>query len=310
MYTIELLSAINPAYCYKHRVTQVDVDNVNHMVECIEKARENVSTPMEGDIIHYSDRYGIYYRNALLVKLDEFGDGKAEICFSPFGTRVSEQNGAIHVSASGGPFGLHQPEDFIYEGFEKRRFSIWGSCGPSESGCVEFEARVHLWSYREPNPCFGDYSTENWDMFYVSSTEAPANGSPYHYKVMEPGGTSRYAFGKRQKEYLSWLRTYRGVEFEGHYANQTVVFCYRKAEKLLSKEAWDALALPTDTRFMNCSVILVKVDYNDDTHTVTEYRYENKGESDGKPYRVALREVEDGAVKRVILPRSVPQTAK
>lgn len=61
---------------------------------------------------------------------------------------------------------------------------------------------------------------------------------------------------------------------------------------------------------MNCSVILVKVDYNDDTHTVTEYRYENKGESDGKPYRVALREVEDGAVKRVILPRSVPQTAK
>ena len=111
MYTIELLSAINPAYCYKHRVTQVDVDNVNHMVECIEKARENVSTPMEGDIIHYTDRYGIYYRNALLVKLDEFGDGKAEICFSPFGTSVSEQNGAIHVSASGGPFGLHQPED-------------------------------------------------------------------------------------------------------------------------------------------------------------------------------------------------------
>lgn len=54
---------------------------------------------------------------------------------------------------------------------------------------------------------------------------------------MEPGGTSRYAFGKRQKEYLSWLRTYRGVEFEGHYANQTVVFCYRKAEKLLSERS-------------------------------------------------------------------------
>lgn len=142
MYTIESLSAINPAYCYKHRVTQADVDNVNHMVECIEKARANVSTPMEGDIIHYTDRYGMYYRNALLVKLDEFGDGKAEICFAPFGTSVSEQNGAIHVSASGGPFGHHQPEDFIYEGFEKRRFSIWGSCGPSESGCVEFEARV------------------------------------------------------------------------------------------------------------------------------------------------------------------------
>lgn len=37
MYTIKTLSAINPNYCYSHKVTQVDVDNVNAMVESIER---------------------------------------------------------------------------------------------------------------------------------------------------------------------------------------------------------------------------------------------------------------------------------
>lgn len=36
MYTIKTLSAINQNYCYSHKVTQVDVDNVNAMVEAIE----------------------------------------------------------------------------------------------------------------------------------------------------------------------------------------------------------------------------------------------------------------------------------
>lgn len=50
MYTIKTLSAINPNYCYSHKVTQVDVDNVNAMVEAIEKEREGAITPQVGDM--------------------------------------------------------------------------------------------------------------------------------------------------------------------------------------------------------------------------------------------------------------------
>lgn len=50
MYTIKTLSAINPNYCYSHKVTQVDVDNVNAMVESIEKERECAITPQVGDM--------------------------------------------------------------------------------------------------------------------------------------------------------------------------------------------------------------------------------------------------------------------
>ena len=303
MYTIKTLSDINPNYCYSHKVTQVDVDNVNAMVEAIEKEREGVITPQVGDVIQFTDRHGMYYYNALLLELDKWGDGKSEICYSPFVPSVSADGGKIHLAASGGPFGYHDPADLVYRGDAPRRFCIWGVCGPEADGSVEFDARVHLWSYREPNPFYGDYSTKDWDMFYVSHNDKPMHGSRYRYRVSMPGGTAVTAF-VNDTEYLSWLRTYRGVEFKGSWEQQIIVFCYRVDERLISKDEWDALALPTDTRCINCSTILVKVDYDDIKHVVKEYRYENRGTLDSEPYRTALMEMEKNPVKRVILPRT------
>lgn len=164
---------------------------------------------------------------------------------------------------------------------------------------MEFQAPVNVWSYSEPNPRFGDYTTQNWDKFYVSYMAEPKNGSPYRFKVSSDGGSNRYAFGK-EAEYMAWLRTYRAIEFEGFSDGQTVVFCYRKQEKLVSKEMWDSLDLMIDTRIINASIIYVKVEYDDAAHIVREYRYDNKGTVEDVPYRVARREVEDSRLQRNI----------
>lgn len=78
------------------------------------------------------------------------------------------------------------------------------------------------------------------------------------------------------------------------------MFCYRKQEKLVSKEMWDSLDLMTDTRIINASIIYVKVEYDDAAHIVREYRYDNKGTVEDVPYRVARREVEDSRLQRNI----------
>ena len=62
--------------------------------------------------------------------------------------------------------------------------------------------------------------------------------------------------------------------------------------------------MPTDTRCINCSTILVKMDYDDLKHIVKEYRYENMGTMNSEPYRTALTAMEKDPVRRVILPRT------
>ena len=303
MYTLESLSAINQDYCGSHCMIQADVDNVNRMVEIIEKSREGISTPMIGDTIHFTERYGVYYDGAMLIDDNKFGNGNAELCYNPYAPWVSEEHGQLRMSVSGGPFGCHPPQDFAYAGDAVRRFAIWGSCGPQANGRIDFDARVHLWVYREPNPLYGDFSTKDWALFYVDKIK---NARGYEYKVTAPGGTHVHAF-RNEKEYLAWLRTYRGVEFKGSWVHQLVVFCYKRREKLLSKEEWDRLPLPTDTREMNCSNVLVKVRYEDAAHMINEYRYENSGSRDGIPYRVAADDVANDRVKREIHPRSDEQ---
>lgn len=300
MYTIESLTRENESYCLGHHIVQSDADKVNALVEAIETAHKMPHVaPLPGDTVHYTDKNGEYYGNAVILNLCKQEDGKAELCYCPFIPDVSVDDGHIRVNCSGGPFGYHEQEKLVYAGAGMRTFNIWGSCGPEENGLVEFQAPVNIWSYSEPNPRFGDYSTRNWDKFYVSYVAEPKNGSPYRFKVSSDGGGGRYAF-RKETEYMAWLRTYRAIEFEGFCDGQTVVFCYRKQEKLVSKEMWDSLDLMTDTRLINASIIYVKVEYDDAAHIVREYRYDNKGTVEDVPYRVARREVEYNRLQRNI----------
>lgn len=162
MYTIESLTRENGLYCLKHHVVQSDVDKVNALVAAIEGARKAAPlTPLPGDTVRYSDNYGEYYEHALIVKLNALGDGKAELCYSPFIPNVHDfGDGTIAINCGGGASGYNDTDEFVYAGQGLRTFEIWGSCGPEADGMLEFQARVNLWVYNEQNPMFGDYSTK------------------------------------------------------------------------------------------------------------------------------------------------------
>lgn len=125
MYTIESLTRENESYCLDHHIVQSDVDKVNALVEAIETAHKMPHVaPLPGDTVHYTDKNGEYYGNAVILNLCKQEDGKAELCYCPFVPDVSVDDGHIRVNCSVGPFGHHEQEKFIYAGIGMRKFNI------------------------------------------------------------------------------------------------------------------------------------------------------------------------------------------
>ena len=88
-----------------------------------------------------------------------------------------------------------------------------------------------------------------------------------------------------------------------------MVFCYRAEEILISKDEWNDLVLPTDTRMMNGTIIDIKYRVDDETHIITEYRYTNASNNRDswryrRPYEVALSRIERGGITRKIMPKT------
>ena len=69
--------------------------------------------PLPGDTVHYTDKNGEYYGNAVILNLCKQEDGKAELCYCPFVPDVSVDDGHIRVNCSGGPFGHHEQEKSV-----------------------------------------------------------------------------------------------------------------------------------------------------------------------------------------------------
>lgn len=297
MYTLESLKAINARYIYHpHYLSQNDVDMANKWVQQIESERDNVLVPIAGDTIQLTDKYGNYYPCALIQSVNE--DGDAEVCESPYIPFLHRRvDGAVGMSASGGAWRRIPITKLKYIGKATRLFCDWGSCGACADGAIDFEVEVNLWEYADESPLYGSYTTKDWRCDYITFCEKDREGSPYHYF----GNFHAY---KTELEYMAWLTTYKGIEFAGHWPSQTVVFFYKKDEHLISKEEWDTLNLPTDTRLMNGGIQLIKYSCDDAAHMIHEYRYNNNGELDwrtSRPYRVALQLLEKGYT-RTILP--------
>ena len=163
----------------------------------------------------------------------------------------------------------------------------WGHCGSCGNGAVTFEAEVNVWEYIHPEPFHGEYTTKFYDKNFISycADESKKQKSIHPYCYFGNG----FAFASTE-DYTAWRDTFRGVEFREDGANLWVVFCYKRIEKLISKEAYDALDFPVDTRMCN-GTIEVKVVYDDEARTITEYRWTNCGDELArkrvKPYLLA-----------------------
>ena len=78
-YTLDTLRMLNPLYDYEHRMTEQDVDAVNALRAHIESTRSFATV---GDRIAYTDRYGNFYKDALLASREV--DGCDRVCLVPF----------------------------------------------------------------------------------------------------------------------------------------------------------------------------------------------------------------------------------
>jgi len=277
-YTIETLMLINEHYHSEHGVRQSDVDAANDCKSAIEASRtDNQVQP--GDIVELTTIHGDYYRNAHIANWDE-NEGQWYICNQPYTPYVyiDKSAGSIGYTLGGGGW-RHVPSNLALIGKRKKLFGQWGHKGVCGAGSFLFEATVNVWEYKEPEPLFGEYTTEHYDRWYISHC-VDKFGKPqggYEYQCFSRG--TGFA---TKAEYKAWLRTFRGVEFKvDSLPGQVVVFVYKRIEKLISKEEYEALKLPTDTRVCN-GIIEVKVSYDDEARTVTEYRHTNCGKAKQK----------------------------
>ena len=295
MYTIESLSSINQRFILAHyRITQSDVDHINNLVALIEGSRKDF--PVPGDMVRLTNKWGEYYPHAHI----ETAENKTlYVCECPYIPFVHSSDSKLCYSASGGAWGYYDVSKLKLVGKELKYFSDWGHCGPCGDGSIDFQAEVNVWEYVNPDLKYGKYTTKDWDRHFVHWT---SKTDEFGYRYVGEG----IAF-KTDNEYLAWLATYHGVEFEGSIGNTEktyVVFTYRKDCHYISRQDWDSLPFPTDTRWMNHSIIPIKYLIDDDNHIVHEYRYTNRVDNNDKTdiaYRVGYSKVKAGKFKRMVM---------
>lgn len=157
-YSRETLLPMNTLYDHEHHLTQEDVDMANKLVRHIEHTR-NPRVPQVGDRVRYTTRHGDFHGNALIEAVRE--DGTRSICLCPYVPFVWATAGGIGCSVSGGPFTAVMPQELKPSGAVPGDFCDWGHCGACGNGIVRFCAEVPLWEFREGDPLYGDFSTEN-----------------------------------------------------------------------------------------------------------------------------------------------------
>lgn len=295
MYTIESLSDINHRFVGAHfRITQDDVDHINALVKYIESSRKD--SPMAGDVVRLTNKWSEYYPHA---HIESDAKGELHICESPYVPFVYVADDALHFTTSGGAWGFYKSSDLKYVGKELKYFCDWGHCGPCGDGAIDFQAEINVWEYVSPDLKYGEYTTKDWERYFVHHLNKP---DEFGYRYVGDG----VAF-KTDAEYFSWLATYHGVEFEGSTGDSCttyVVFAYKKDSHYISRQEWDELPFPTDTRLMNCSIIPIKYRIDDNNYTIHEYRYTNRVENNDRTdiaYRVGLNKVKSGEFERMLV---------
>lgn len=291
--TIEELTRENAVHIDVHGpLTTEDVNTINRISDLIENGRG--AFPSIGDAVEVFCRDGSYYPNAHIEEIHPNGD--ATICLSGGFAAVNARGEMSKVS--GGPWADVPVNKFVSNGESIKTFQIFRPAAfrPAFSA-VCFNAKVRRWKYAEPNPWYGTYSAKDYEIYYH-----------HKYHVKKDGETTgiRHVVGNRifysETDYLAWLLTYKGMEFEGGLCG--TVFTYRQKEVLIDKDAWDALKLPLDARTINCSVVPIKYRVDDEKHLITEYRYTNqceRGQSWGREYWVARDHMERNKYRHKVL---------
>ena len=233
-YSIETLRELNVSYDREHWLTQDDVDMANNYVQLIERTRSEI-TPQVGDRVVYVTEHGDYYGHALIDHMHR-DEERLSVCERPYVSFVWKEDGSIRLSVSG------------------------GACA---NGSVTFLARVPLWFYAEPNPKYGNYTTETYRKFYLNKRMDTEKGNLYQ--------SFDIAF-RNETDFRQFLEDYEGTVFKGNWANQIVVWCFRHENRFITQDEWNKIDEPAVERRFNFYPEQVKIVKDMEQHITYFYR--------------------------------------
>lgn len=261
-YTLKSLKAINLSYDLEHGVREKDVFNVNNIIDIIEKSRDN-KQPRKGDKIRFTDKLGNYYPYAHIQKVE---NDRLRVCECPSTPFISETNEIVegfYTSVSGGAW-TYIPLNLKLLGTENKNFQIWGTSGPCGNGSVSFYANVNIWEYIDPNKIFGDFSTKDYDTFYLAICE-PKDKYDYKY-IITKGAISHCAF-RTYEEYITWLNINKGIQFETFDEREKIIWTYKQIKKYVTLEEYQKINGIIDHRLNNGEIKECKRVYEGTTVT-------------------------------------------
>lgn len=224
MVSIEELKKIQNRYDFG--ITEYEVKKANKYIQLMKKERENATIPVAGDIVRFTDEYGIYYEYA---HIDEVLENEQEVyiceqAYVPFiGT---DSKGKICFSTSGGSWHYKKYKDFKKIGTQKKRFCDWGNCGARANGAFDFIAEVNVWEYSEIEE--GEPSTKTHHKYCITelSEEHRAEHNDYKYLVSEQS-YNKTAF-RTDEEYEEWKKSLIIDKVEQTFRKNTIYLWARK----------------------------------------------------------------------------------
>ena len=265
-YSIETLRKLNISYDHEHWLSQKDVDMANSYVELIERTRSEI-TPQIGDRLIYVTADGDYYGNALIENFHHTKEGHFSICECPYVPFVWKEGDNIRLSVSGGAFCAINPKDMKFLRWTDGTFCDWGWCGACGNGAVTFTAKVPLWFYAEPNPKYGNFTTETYHKFYLTKDTSASARNLYR------GFDAAFS---NEEEFQQFLKDYEGTVFEGNWESNIVVWCFRREYVFLPLAEWEKIAAPAEERRLNFYPEQVKIIKDMEKHITYFYRIKSQ----------------------------------
>lgn len=216
----EDLKRIQERYAYD--ITDYEVKIANEYIELMKKERENATTPVVGDILQYTDKYGIYYEFAHIDEVLE-DENEVYICEGAYVPFIGiSRKGKICCCTSGGAWHYLNYTKFKKIGTHKKRFCDWGNCGACADGAFDFITDVNVWEYSEMPE--GEPTTKTHHKYSVSKVEEGYNG--YKYLVSEKC-MNKTAF-KTDEEYEQWKSTLTIDKVEKTHYDNSIYLWVRK----------------------------------------------------------------------------------
>lgn len=185
---------------YNYDITDYEVKKANTYIELMKKERENATIPVAGDIVKYTDKYGIYYEFAHIDKVLENEVYICEQAYVPFIGINSK--GKICFSTSGGSWSYKEYKNFKKVGTQEKRFCDWGNCGACQNGAFDFIVEVNVWEYSEVAE--NEPTTKTHHKYCVTelAEERRKEHNDYKYLVSEQC-YNKTAF-RTDEEYENW----------------------------------------------------------------------------------------------------------